>query len=327
MQDLRPNLLRPILAAPVLLLAAACASTAETRVVDLGRGERSFEFIYTASLPAVPDGAKDVKLWIPLPLSTPEQEVSDVRVEASHPYVEHPIEHGFGRSLCVRSDGEPVRVTTRFVVTRHETHGGGSASGEELAAALAPDAMVPLSGKVAAVAASLPTPEDPLAAGKTLYLHTLDRMHYDKPDGGEWGRGDSEWACDSRYGNCTDFHSYFMALARNKDIPARFEMGFPIPAAAAGEEATVGGYHCWAFFWTNDHGWVPVDISEADKAPEKAEYFFGTLDENRVTMTGGRDVLLTPRPARGALNFFVYPYAEVDGVEAKVERSFRCRGR
>ena len=102
-------------------------------------------------------------------------------------------------------------------------------------------------------------------------------------------------------------------------------MGFSVPAGSE-PVAKVGGYHCWAYFWTDKHGWVPVDISEADKDPSKAEYFFGTLDENRVTMSGGRDVLLTPRPAAGALNFFVYPYAEVDGVETKgVTRSFSRR--
>jgi transglutaminase-like putative cysteine protease len=99
-------------------------------------------------------------------------------------------------------------------------------------------------------------------------------------------------------------------------------MGFSIPGGDNAVEP-IKGYHCWAYFWNDADGWVPVDISEADKAQEKAEYFFGTLDEHRFTMTGGRDLLLTPRPAAGALNFFIYPYAEVDGVEFKdVKRSF-----
>jgi len=36
-----------------------------------------------------------------------------------------------------------------------------------------------------------------------------------------WGRGDAKWACDAKFGNCTDFHSYFMGLARSKGPPAR----------------------------------------------------------------------------------------------------------
>jgi transglutaminase-like putative cysteine protease len=202
-----------------------------------------------------------------------------------------------------------------FDCTRHATQGGGKATEAEQSDALAANKMVKLGGKVSAQAKGIEADSDTMDVARALYDHTLERMRYDKPAGGDWGRGDSEWACDSRFGNCTDFHSYFMALARTKGIPARFEMGFPIPA---GDEqvAKVGGYHCWAYFYDKAKGWVPVDISEADKHAEMAEFFFGNLDENRVTMTGGRDLLLTPRPAAGALNFFVYPYLEIDGKDA-----------
>ena len=53
-------------------------------------------------------------------------------------------------------------------------------------------------------------------------------MKYSK-EGKGWGQGDSVWACDSKFGNCTDFHSLFISLARGNKIPAKFEMGFPIP--------------------------------------------------------------------------------------------------
>jgi transglutaminase-like putative cysteine protease len=297
-----------------LLLAAAalagCASTDET--TDETRPHRTFEFTYRAALAEVPEGAEEVRLWVPIPESSRDQKIEDLEIEASHDYVVNDIENGEGRSLCVTAPAEPVDVTVKFVATRYETTGGGKARAEELEQSLAPNAMIPLDGKVAAIAASMPAGEDPLEVGRALYQHTLERMKYDKPEGGGWGRGDSEWACDARYGNCTDFHSYFIGLARAKDIPARFEMGFSIPATPE-EVAPIGGYHCWAYFWDEDHGWVPVDISEADKDPSKADYFFGTLDQNRVTMTGGRDVVLNPAPAAGPLNFFVYPYAEVDG--------------
>jgi transglutaminase-like putative cysteine protease len=234
------------------------------------------------------------------------------------------IKGGFGRSLCVESAGQPIELELAFEVTRFETKGGGSATPEELAELKLPDAMIPLDGKVAAVAASLKTSSDPRETARALYLHTLERMRYDKPEGDQgWGRGDAEWACDAKFGNCTDFHSYFMGLARVKGLAARFEMGFPIPGGQE-KEAKVGGYHCWAYVWVEPDGWVPVDISEADKNPDKAEYFFGALDANRVTMTGGRDLVLDPQPACGTLNFFVYPYAEIDGQPAEgVTKAFK----
>jgi hypothetical protein len=73
-------------------------------------------------------------------------------------------------------------------------------------------------------------------------------------------------------------------------------------------------------------GWVPVDASEAAKDPSKREYFFGAHDENRVEFTRGRDLTLEPRQAGDLLNYFIYPYAEVDGrAHAGVEKSFAYR--
>jgi transglutaminase-like putative cysteine protease len=343
----------------ILTTLALGALLAPQSVTDTSRPHHSFRFVYQADVPVVPSGAKQVRLWLPVPLDTPDQTITKLVISAQLvdsgdggsstasaaimgktpddlkrdttqgelTFTVRDIEGGFGRSVCIESPGKPIKAELAFDVTRYETKGGGKASPAELAALTDAEPLIPLDGKVAAVAASLKTPSEPLATARALYDHTLERMKYDKPESGGWGRGDAEWACDAKFGNCTDFHSYFMGLARSKGMPARFEMGFSVPPAAAdgGEkEAKVGGYHCWAYVWIEGHGWMPVDVSEADKNPAKAEYFFGTLDADRVTMTGGRDLVLDPAPAAGALNFFVYPYAEIDGKPAeKVEKAFR----
>jgi transglutaminase-like putative cysteine protease len=111
----------------------------------------------------------------------------------------------------------------------------------------------------------------------------------------------------------------FISLMRAQGIPARFEIGFPLAEAPAGE---IAGYHCWAEFYLDKMGWVPVDISEAWKAPAKHDYFFGSLDANRIRFSTGRDLTLEPRQAGPPLNYFVYPYVEVDGkpFEGSLER-------
>lgn len=140
-------------------------------------------------------------------------------------------------------------------------------------------------------------------------------MVYDKSNPG-YGRGDSLFACDAQTGNCTDFHSLFSSLGRFRGIPVRFEIGYPLSLDSEGE---ISGYHCWAFFWTDEKGWVPVDISEADKNPTKKEYFFGNIDQNRVSISTGRDLLFEPQPESGPVNYFVKPLLEVDG--SRVEES------
>ena len=79
--------------------------------------------------------------------------------------------------------------------------------------------------------------------------------------------------------------------------------------------AEIPGYHCWAEFYLDSTGWVPVDISEAWKHQEKHDYFFGAHDVNRVQFTQGRDLTLAPAQEGAPLNYFVYPYVEIGGKE------------
>jgi hypothetical protein len=75
----------------------------------------------------------------------------------------------------------------------------------------------------------------------------------------------------------------------------------------------VGGYHCWAYFHDDTSGWVPVDISEADKHPEKTEFFYGHLDADRITFSRGREIRL-PGMTGPPLNYLpAGAYVEVDG--------------
>jgi len=118
------------------------------------------------------------------------------------------------------------------------------------------------------------------------------------------------------------FPQLFIALARFAQIPARFEIGFGLPEKQGAGE--IAGYHCWAKFKT-DAGWVPVDISEANKNPKLKDYYFGNLTADSVTFSTGRDIVLSPKQDGPPLNFFVYPYVEVEGKPypaEKVKRKF-----
>ena len=136
---------------------------------------------------------------------------------------------------------------------------------------------------------------------------------------GDFGRGDSNYACDSKTGNCSEFHSYFISLARSVGIPARFAIGASIPSDR--NEGGMDGYHCWAEFYA-DGKWWPVDISEANKYTALATYYFGRHPANRIEFTRGRDLELNPGPSAGPINFLVYPYLEMGGKEIKAPTTF-----
>ena len=69
-----------------------------------------------------------------------------------------------------------------------------------------------------------------------------------------------------------------------------------------------------------------MDISEAWQDPAKHDYFFGTVDDNRVQLSIGRDLTLAPPQAGPPVNYFVYPYVEVDGhLYDAVDKKFAFR--
>jgi hypothetical protein len=65
-----------------------------------------------------------------------------------------------------------------------------------------------------------------------------------------------------------------------------------------------------------------VDASVAWKHPEKENYSFGAHDDDRVQFTVDRDIRLDPPQQGEPLNYFIYPYAEVDGKPLALESKF-----
>jgi transglutaminase-like putative cysteine protease len=268
------------------------------------------------------------RIWLPVPSSNAEQ---DVTIESKElpgdPKIGKDELYG-NRILYLEAeagkDGTiPLKLTYR--VTRREVRGssGDMTKDDKLIARyLKADALVPIAGKPLELIKDKKVPENQTAAARVFYDTVNGHMRYSK-EGIGWGRGDSEWACDSKYGNCTDFHSLFISLARSRKIPAKFEIGFPLPTKRGSGE--IPGYHCWAWFKSEGKGWTPVDISEANKVKDDkmTEYYFGNLTEDRVAFSIGRDIDLTPKQAGKPLNYFIYPYVEVDGKpHDKVQKQF-----
>lgn len=298
-------------------------ASAETK---LAPKVREFTFHYRFRVkglePLKQEAATAVRVWVPCPSSSNEQEI--VRRSATAPAeVSEAEEPRFGNRILffqtrVPDSGEftvdiPYDIVRREVL--QETPPGNGRAKEKLEDAnrkifLGADTLVPIDGKPLKLLAPVKLRTDRLQLARQLYDLVDDHVAY-KKDGTGWGRGDTNWVCDSRYGNCTDFHSLFLSLARSQGLPARFEMGFSIPNDK--REGPIMGYHCWAWFYLDDRGWVPVDISEADKHPDLKDYYFGNLTADRVAFSTGRDLELVPKANHAPLNYFIFPHVEVGG--------------
>lgn len=257
---------------------------------------------------ATADG-QDAELWAALPLELPSVQTSS----------EKGLRHGSGKTL-----------TYAATVERHEQRApeGALASTAtelsakekaDLAAFLRPEKGNEPDADFTKLARSIaPGEKSFVKVARAIYEHVLANMKYDKPAGKGWGRGSVQWACAEKYGNCTDFHALFMNLCRVRGIPARFTMGLALPKDAKGK---LDGYHCWCEFYVPGSGWVPVDASEAWNHPEKKDYLFGALDEDRVAFVAGRDLTLEPAQKAGPVSILAIGYAERDGKPVAIKRS------
>jgi transglutaminase-like putative cysteine protease len=299
---------------------------------------REFDFTYSAQVSELPRDARRVDVWLPYPVSDEHQDVTVTEVSSPYPY-EVLKEPRYGNSILHLSVTDPnprdFAVNMKVHVRRKEyLHNDFPTRAVKAKARrpadveqwLKPDRRGPIDDRIRELAREVTRgKKNNLDKARAIYDYVVDNMSYDKSGTG-WGNGDIFWACDTKRGNCTDFHALFIGLNRAVGIPAKFSIGFPVPPERG--QGEIGGYHCWAEFYLDGFGWVPVDASEARKHPEKRAYFFGAHDENRVQFTSGRDVVLNPRQAGDPLNYFIYPYVEVNGQPyANVAKTFQYKDR
>ena len=299
----------------ILLFIAASALSQET--ISRDAKVREFAFRYEAALSDIPAGAS-VRVWVPIAKTNTQQQISISNIQLPNvSKFETNLDRKYGNKILyfeLESAGKDAAFSIDYTATRHEARfdkGERELSKVQRNLFLAANQNVPLSGKPAQLIAGKTFSNETTKAGRELYDFVDSYMKYDKSKPG-YGRGDVLWACDSKTGNCTDFHSLFISLARQNKIPARFEIGFPLPSGSS--EGKIKGYHCWAWFFSKGDGWIPVDISEADKHPEMRDYYFGNLTADRIAFSTGRDIELDPAPSSPKpLNYFVFPFVEVDG--------------
>lgn len=288
-----------------------------------------YSFEYRVIVPSSEKPGERLSLWIPYPAEDEYQKV--LRSEVISPFTwEIRTEKKFkNRVVYIQGTtrSEPVELILRYEVERKLSRGYPKelVRRDELlnpSRYLSGDRLVPLNRQIREIAQDVTQGvRDPSEKIRAIYRWIYDTMTYNK-DGAGWGQGDAVWACHNKRGNCTDFHSLLIAMARSQNIPARFVIGFPIPTDA--KEGTIPGYHCWAEVFDPKEGWIPVDASEAKKLGRPPEEYFGRLPVNRIQFSLGRDLILDPPQKGEPLNYFIYPYAERNGKEWKeLKKEFR----
>lgn len=283
-----------------------------------------YELTYAVVIPKPTTRFHYVETWIPMPADSPEQKVVEAKVECPVTCTQHVEPKYKNKMLHLKLDEKtafPVSLKLTYVVLRTPAQ---ALTQDQVPDGLAwnpahflrPDRRVPVDGLIRKIAQEetqgLKTQDEKI---KKIYTYVAESMTYNK-DGTGWGQGDAIWACSNKRGNCTDFHSLLIGMARSQKIPAKFEMGLPIPPSGEGE---IPGYHCWARMFSETQGWIPVDASESKKAGDLMK-FYGHFPADRIAFTTGRDLILAPKQRSSPLNYFVYPHTEVDGKAVELAK-------
>lgn len=277
-----------------------------------------FEFRYALRLPSM---KKNARMWLPLASSNKYQdiEISQLKAPGNHRVIKDKKEGNriLFLPLTPEHSGDSIIIT--YQVSRREKGPYAAAkpyNNQYLAAA----PLLPVGGRFDSIAKAVLQEkryENTLVKARALYDYVIESVRYAKQ--GKYGTGDAEYACDSRSGNCTEFHSLFISLARSAGIPARFAIGAAIPSQR--NEGGVNGYHCWAEFYAEGKWW-PIDISEANKYSALSTYYFGHHPANRIELSRGRNLETDPMPHSGAIPFLAYPLLEVAQKKVAVATSF-----
>jgi transglutaminase-like putative cysteine protease len=291
---------------------------ASTRLLGVIEGRDQFEFIYQVQLPEITGSAK---VWIPIAKTDSFQTINIKAMNVPGKY-ELLQEEEYGNTILymeLTPTHSREKLEIIYEVNRLEK-GLVEDRGEIPARYLEANALVPIGGRFGEIAKEAQRKvknASDLMRARALYDYVIDNMRYMKY--GNYGKGDSNYACDLRTGNCSEFHSFFISLARSSGIPARFAIGASIPSER--NEGGIDGYHCWAEFYA-DGKWWPIDISEGNKYTALATYYFGHHPANRIELSRGRDLQVKPAPQSGPINFLAFPLLEINGKVSETRTTF-----
>ena len=296
-------------------------------VVSADRGEiKRLDIKYTAIVKEIPKNAKTVEIWLPYPQSDRYQEVYNIKVDSPSPATVH-YEPEYGNSFLyikVKNPNEKeIRVTMNYLADRYqainkiEPDKVGELDGDitQYRLYLEENQYKAVNKDVQKIAQDLMKDKKTYYEKvKAIYDYVYDTMEYDKTAPG-FGTGDVGRACTVKKGNCIDFHSLFSAVATAAGIPAREVSNFDLPFGEVAPNYCKVGFHCSVEVLLPNYGWIPLDISHAKKGRGTKEFYFGSLDNFRLQIGHGRNVLLSPPQKGQRLNLVSSePYVEIDGI-------------
>ena len=280
------------------------------------------------SFSSIPKSVQAMELWFPIPIEDENQKIQNRFSYAPYPsqvssdpltgnqfmYMEGGPRGGV--PMQVRLSFDAQRLEQRLDASAVMAARAGENAGQGAAATSmlrwlsnAPGATIDdaLRSKAASMVAGRRSPyEKARAIYDYIIANIQDMEHPEMP--AESSHVDVAATLKSQRGTAVDMAATFVALCRAAGIPARNVVGFKLPQRV--RQGVLSGQHGWAEFWVEGTGWIPVDPAEGKRNASRRDYYFGSLDANRLIISRDRDITMIP-PQKGApVSVFVGAYWE-----------------
>ncbi len=290
-------------------------------------GRLSFEVNFE-----VPEGAKSIRLWLPYLVSNDYQTIGITKVTGNFTENQTTYEPANGNVMLYAEWDQPqenvATLSYSVSIQRQEIRRTQFPAEEDamppfVTKFLGATSLGPIDGEVAELAGQIVAGRSSIREKSRAIYDYIVENSIRNPDVEGCGEGDVLSLLKNLSGKCVDLSSVYVALARSIGVPAREVFGTRI--SKPGD--ITSHYHCRAEFYLPGYGWVPVDPSDVrklmlnedlalddPKVQAAREYYFGSQTETYVDFGTGRDIVLNPSQQGKPLNYFMYPYIEVDGV-------------
>lgn len=280
---------------------------------------------------------KQTSLWIPYPMSDPNQDITDVKIGGNYDKQGIYRDAATGAVYLYANWQKAAKTPTLSMSFHVDSH-------YKKSSALKDDGnIIPVEIKPYLAASKFMPSENPqiqayakeATAGKKTLLEKARGVYdwtikntYRDPDVKGCGLGQplATMTQAKGGGKCADISSVFVAVARAAGVPARDVFGL---RGNGNSGEMTGDFHCWAEFYLPGTGWVMADPADVRKAmlvenlqlgdkltAERTEFFWNGDDLFRIALSrANRGVVFSPAQKASPLDYFMYPYAEVDGKE------------
>ena len=328
-------------AGPALPTAAVIAGLPRLAGANTGSAWRAYEVVTRVQ---VLDAEGVTRVWLPAPLTVDTDYFKNLgstwRVEGGKvAYVEEPKHRAGILSAQFESTTQnPVLVMTSRFATRDRAvdlksapRGGVREEHAELRTALEATELIPTDGIVRETATQITRGQrTDVDKARAIYEWIVENTFRDpKVKGCGWGDIKSMLETGNLGGKCGDLNALFVGLARSVGVPARDIYGVRVAKSehgyvslGANTESITRAQHCRAEFWSQAHGWVPVDPADVRKVAleeppgnlplnhEKVrvarERLFGYWEMNWLAYNRAHDLQL-PGASDWKVPYFMYP--------------------